>query len=261
MTADHLRPVLDNIRDTHLLHQMGEQSATARTPPGIHPPWKSNCIAEAANWCESNRCWGRYSQVGWPHHGSTLSKAVEAATAPQQCAPSTRAGRECVAHGRDHVWPNLIWPSLFGRIWPIMFDRIWPDRIWRGLKGWTRRGGARRGGDPNPEKVGPEGLGAQNFALFFLSPTTSFILSSLSGGSSGGILVVFVKCRCRQMCTFGVLGLLCEAPARGKKRMKFPAGEKKKSEIFGGPACEGEGDVVAVIAPLGGVAQVNLHGV
>ena len=36
MTTDHLRPVLDNIRDTHLLHQMGEQFATARIPPGIH---------------------------------------------------------------------------------------------------------------------------------------------------------------------------------------------------------------------------------
>ena len=36
MTTDHLRPVLDNIRDTHSLFQMGEQLATARTPPGIH---------------------------------------------------------------------------------------------------------------------------------------------------------------------------------------------------------------------------------
>ena len=25
--------------------------------------------------------------------------------------------------GRDRIWPNLIWPSLFGRIWP---NRIWP---------------------------------------------------------------------------------------------------------------------------------------
>ena len=51
--------------------------------------------------------------------------------------------------GRDRIWPNLIWPFLFGRIWPnriwpipylakvnwphlaILFeDRIWPDRIW-----------------------------------------------------------------------------------------------------------------------------------
>ena len=34
---------------------------------------------------------------------------------------------------------------------------------------------------------------AQNFALFFLSPAENFILSSLSEGSSRGILVVFLK--------------------------------------------------------------------
>ena len=27
------------------------------------------------------------------------------------------------ARGRDRIWPNLIWPSSFGRIWP---NRIWP---------------------------------------------------------------------------------------------------------------------------------------
>ena len=41
--------------------------------------------------------------------------------------------------------------------------------------------GAPRGGGPNPEKLGRR-VGAQNFALFFLSPTGKFILSSLSGG-------------------------------------------------------------------------------
>ena len=52
--------------------------------------------------------------------------------------------------------------------------------------------------------------GAQNFTLFFLSPTGNFILSSLSGESS-----------------------------RGEERMKFPVGERKKrAKILGGP---GEG--------------------
>ena len=32
------------------------------------------------------------------------------------------SGRSC-STGRDRIWPNLIWPSLFGRIWP---NRIWP---------------------------------------------------------------------------------------------------------------------------------------
>ena len=35
LTIDHLRPILDNIRDTHLMHQMGDQSTTVHIP-GIH---------------------------------------------------------------------------------------------------------------------------------------------------------------------------------------------------------------------------------
>ena len=103
-----------------------------------------------------------------------------------------------LAFGRDRIWPNLIWPSLFGRIWP---NRIWPNLAnffltefgqtafghfffwWGGgvfvvaPKGWGNElVGARRGG-------GPEGWGAQNFDCS-LSLTGKFILSSLSGGSS-----------------------------------------------------------------------------
>ena len=75
-------------------------------------------------------------------------------------------------------------------------------------KSGARRVGARRGGP----RVGAEGWGAQNFALFLLSPTGNFILSSLSGG----FLVEFWWClkrRDAQMCAFGVLWLSCEAPA------------------------------------------------
>ena len=110
--------------------------------------------------------------------------------------------------GRDRIWPNRIWPNLTGRIWPTLFGRIWPilfDRIWQDrirpfffLVGWwgPEGEGARRGG--GPKGWGPEGLGARrvggarNFALFF-SPTGNFILSTLSGRSSRGILVVFLK--------------------------------------------------------------------
>ena len=37
--------------------------------------------------------------------------------------------------------------------------------------------------------------------------------------------------------------------------------ELVEDRVFGLITCEGEGDVVAVVAPLGGVAQVVLHGV
>ena len=50
------------------------------------------------------------------------------------------------------------------------------------------------------------------FYAFFPSPATIFILSSLFWGSSRGILVVF-EGRDPEMCTLGVVGLSCEAPA------------------------------------------------
>ena len=68
-----------------------------------------------------------------------------------------------------------------------------------GPKGWgpsgvgalrgARRGWGPKGGGPTQKNLGPGGVVAQNFALFFLSPAGNLILSSLSGGSSCGILV------------------------------------------------------------------------
>ena len=62
-------------------------------------------------------------------------------------------------------------------------------------------------------RVGPEGWGAQHFTLFFPLPLPFSLFFSL-WGSSRGVLVVFLKRRDPQMCTFGVLGLSCEAPGR-----------------------------------------------
>ena len=92
-----------------------------------------------------------------------------------------------------------------------------PER-W-GPEGWGPQGGAPKGGAPKggaqgwgTEGWGPEGWGAQNFALFFSLPARIFFLSSLSWGSFRGILLVFLKRRSPEMCTFGVLGLSCASP-------------------------------------------------
>ena len=89
-----------------------------------------------------------------------------------------------------------------------------------GPEGWAkpRKSGAQKGGSREgcgPEGWGPEGWdeSAPNFALFFPSPATMFALFVLS---LGVLLVEFWWCLKRrgpQMCTFGVLGLSCEAPA------------------------------------------------
>ena len=108
-----------------------------------------------------------------------------------------------------------------------------------------RKNGARKGGAPKgaAPKGGPEGWGAQNFALFLPSPTTNFALFislCVFSWSFGGVW----KRRGRQMCTFGVLGLLCEAPAAPKppgfhttareNSTRKHTVRDKKSEIGGG---------------------------
>ena len=127
----------------------------------------------------------------------------------------------------------------------------------------------------------PEGWGAQNFALFFLPPTTIFFLLSLSRDP----FVEFWWCLKRrgpEMCTFGVLRLSCASPGgpvwwglwgfhttarepkcahfrvpgfqthqqnstkgpqERKKNENCGGRREKKSEILGGPAegCPAEG--------------------
>ena len=96
MTTNHLRPVLDDIRDTHSLFQI-QQLATARIRPNIHGILRL----------------GKLTALQKPHGGvrgivvgdvvrrlvgrtmaQQLSKNVKAATAPHP----TRAGTACVAH-------------------------------------------------------------------------------------------------------------------------------------------------------------------
>ena len=97
--------------------------------------------------------------------------------------------------GRYHFWPtfgpNHFWPRPLS--WPFPAcaapERGGAPKGWRPQKGW-----------------GPERVGAQNFALFFASPATIFIVSSSLGGSFREISVVLLKRRNPQMCTFGVLG-------------------------------------------------------
>ena len=133
-------------------------------------------------------------------------------------------------NGRGRSWPNLIWISLFGRIWPIFVDRIWPDRIWPIFlclvgfpEGWGAEGaGARR--------VAAEGWTAQNFALFFsLSHRKFHSFFSLWGVFSlnfGGVW----KRWGRQMFTFGVLGLSCEAPAAPKAAHTLIASSQQQQQ-------------------------------
>ena len=120
-----------------------------------------------------------------------------------------------------------------------------------GRSGSNPESGGPRGGGPTglgPEgwarRVGPKG-GAPHFALFFPSPATIFILSSLLGVFSWN----FGERRDPQMCTFGVLGLSCETPAA--PRPKFRAVRRRRSAAEGSSG--GGGKTVGV--PRRGVQQ------
>ena len=59
-----------------------------------------------------------------------------------------------------------------------------------GPKGWGARWGGGPDGVGGPKGWGPAGWGPKFSLFFFFSPAGNFILSSLSGRSSRGILVV-----------------------------------------------------------------------
>ena len=123
---------------------------------------------------------------------------------------------------RDRIWPNRIWPELVFQ----SFDRIWPNRIWPELvflvfwpkflvlllmlllcccclcvccvlcvqDFWWVSSRFSLPHRPLPRTAPPldgPSAGRPKISLFFFfSPAGNFILSSLSGGSSRGILVV-----------------------------------------------------------------------
>ena len=89
-----------------------------------------------------------------------------------------------------------------------------------------------------PKGGGPEGWEVQNFALFFSSPTTSFaFFLSLTVC----LLVVFWWCLKRwdpEMCTFGVHGLSCEAPAALGPKQKLAKVGRIARELMLEPSIE-----------------------
>ena len=119
-------------------------------------------------------------------------------------------------HFRDRIWPNRIWPALvFSVFWPsvCVCSRFWVCsrlcvcgvygvfKIFGGCLQdfwWvsSRFLGLSAGPPPPRERPLPgtaPPLDRPKFRSFFLSPAGNFILSSLSGGSSRLILVVFLK--------------------------------------------------------------------
>ena len=92
------------------------------------------------------------------------------------------------------------------------FGPNWCFSLSKTPKGGPRKVGRRRGS----ERWGPEGWEGPKFRAFSSLSHHRFALFVSLWVSSRGILVVFGSARRTQMCTFGVLGLSCEAPAAPK---------------------------------------------
>ena len=100
MTTDHLRPLLDKVRDLHLLFSVREQVATGMAPQDVVEIGRGRWTALKK---PNGRIRGIVSgevvrRLVSRTIAQQVSKAVEAGTAPFQCALSTKAGSECVAH-------------------------------------------------------------------------------------------------------------------------------------------------------------------
>ena len=100
MTSEHLRPILDSVRDSELLCEFGSFSREAKSLQKIIPLVRLGRVTALRE--PSGGIHGIV--VGDVFRGlvartiAQINPAVEQATAPFQCALTTRAGVECIAH-------------------------------------------------------------------------------------------------------------------------------------------------------------------
>ena len=101
MTADHLGPVLENPRDTHLLFTLGEKLARAEIPDSIVGAirlGRLTALQKPSGGVREIVAGDILRRIVARTIAQQISSHVERTTAPFQYAMSTRAGTECIAH-------------------------------------------------------------------------------------------------------------------------------------------------------------------
>ena len=99
MTTDHLRPLLDNVRDLHMLFLVGEQLATGKAPHEVVEIVRMSRLTALTK--PNGGIRGIVSgdvvrRLVSRTIAQQVGEVVEAGTAPVQYALSTRSGSECV---------------------------------------------------------------------------------------------------------------------------------------------------------------------
>ena len=99
MTFDHLRPILDSSRDTHVLFLVAEIMARAQIPADIIGAVRVGRTAfrKRTGGVRGIVAGDALRRLIARTIAQQMGEAVKAATAPFQYALSTRAGCECVA--------------------------------------------------------------------------------------------------------------------------------------------------------------------
>ena len=103
MTADHVRPLLESARDTHLLFSVAQLLAKGRVPIQVGHILRGRMTAlredgGGVRGIVAGEVIRRFTAKTIAHQ---LESVVNVATAPFQYALSTRAGCECIAHAQQ----------------------------------------------------------------------------------------------------------------------------------------------------------------
>ena len=120
MTVEHLRPLLDNVRDLRLFHSLAEGLAQGAVPETIVDALRLGRLTALRKPCGGVRgivAGDVVRRLVSRTMAQQLGTVVESATAPYQYALRIRAGCECIAHalqGLCDVDPNATIISIDG---------------------------------------------------------------------------------------------------------------------------------------------------
>ena len=101
MTAGHLKPLLDNFRDTELFCQVGEHLAQGKIPRDVLEivrMGRMTALQKANGGVRGILAGDMVTRWVTRTIAQQIRGPVERATSPFQYALSTRAGTECIAH-------------------------------------------------------------------------------------------------------------------------------------------------------------------
>ena len=138
MTAEHLKPLLDNFRDTELFCQVGEHLAQGKIPRDVLEivrMGRMTALQKANGGVRGIVAGDMVRRLVTRTIAQQIHGPVERATSPFQYALSTRAGTECIAHAIQAITdadPRATVLSVDGI---SAYDTISRVAMLRGLRG------------------------------------------------------------------------------------------------------------------------------